>query len=587
MDVRHVFGSPRGSKMAKGCVLAGSALIASSVFSIQTAGAAPPTGFVDETVATVGAPTALAATPDNRMLVTTQPGVMRIIDNNQLITAPALDIKSRVCSEGERGMLGVAVDPQFTTNKYIYVYYTSKKTDGGCANRVSRFTMNGDVADVASENVLLDGLQTVATNHNGGDVQIGKDGYLYISVGDSAQSAWARDLSRLNGKILRITTTGGIPADNPYMDADSARCTGTGATDAGKKCQEVFASGLRNPFRMAFDSNSTTTKFYINDVGQNSYEEIDLGTKGADYGWNVREGLCSGSNANDCGAAPAGLTNPIYAYGRDTGCGAITGGAFVPAQAYGAAFAGTYLFSDFTCGKIFSLKGGAATAFATGLGSASAVDMTFAPYGTQQALYYTNYTNGGQVHRIRLNVMSPSSTTSSTSSSTSSIPSSTTSTSTTSTSTTAKGPIANIPVITLVPKAATTTSTTRPAGSTTTTSSTTGPTSTTTTTAKPPFTTIPVVTVGPSTTTSTTSTTVSVVEQETTTTRPPVGDVTHDQNPDEDFVETPIIDTQGKNNGGGQLAFTGINVMWQLGAGVLLVSVGGLLTVVRRKIAKP
>ena len=143
-------------------------------------------------------------------------------------------------------------------------------------------------------------------------------------------NAASRDQNVLLGKVLRITRDGAIPPTNPFQGTDSARCAATGVTTPGKKCQETFAWGLRNPFRMAFDPNAAGTRFFINDVGEITWEEIDLGTAGADYGWNVREGHCATGSTTDCGSPPAGMTNPIYDYNHDTGCMSVTGGAFVP-----------------------------------------------------------------------------------------------------------------------------------------------------------------------------------------------------------------------------------------------------------------
>ena len=179
----------------------------------------------------------------------------------------------------------------------------------------------------------------------------------------------------LLGKILRITRNGSIPASNPYTGTDSARCNITGRTEVGKKCQETFASGLRNPFRFAFDPDASGTRFFINDVGESLWEEIDLGKKGADYAWN----LCEGNHDNparpgsvDCSAAP--YTPPIHEYSHDTGCAAITGGAFVPNGVWPAEYDNSYFFGDYVCNKIFELKpksggGFTQTEFASGSGS--------------------------------------------------------------------------------------------------------------------------------------------------------------------------------------------------------------------------
>jgi glucose/arabinose dehydrogenase/PKD repeat protein len=374
-----------------------------------------PAGFTDELVTTVASPTALAFTPDGRLLITTQPGRLRVFQNGALVATPALDLTSPtnvICSNSERGLLGVAVDPSFATpnNNFIYVYYTFNRS-GTCVNRVSRYVLSA--SNVASgEIVLIDNIPSTAGNHNAGDVQFGHDGYLYVSVGDggcdyagggcAGSNDAARDQHSLVGKILRITRDGTIPSDNPFTGAGTADCRFTGGTTAPNKCRETFSWGLRNPFRMAFDTNDAGTRFFINDVGQNTWEEIDLGQAGADYGWNVREGHCANGSTTDCGPPPAGMTNPVHDYGRDIG-GSITGGAFVPFGLWPSEYDGDYLFSDYVAGKIFRIAASGAgprSEFATGLGASSAVHLLFGPRGGSQALYYTTYAGGGQVRRI-------------------------------------------------------------------------------------------------------------------------------------------------------------------------------------------
>ena len=386
--------------------------------------AAVPAGFEDALIATVAAPTGIAFTPDGRLLITTQPGRLYIVQNETLVPTPALDLAAALCTNSERGLLGVAVDPAFAGNGFIYLYYTFNRS-GSCpsntaaapVNRVSRFTLTvNNTVSRASELVLIDNIPSPAGNHNGGDLHVGHDGFLYVSVGDggcdyqgdsgcAGANDAARDLHVLLGKILRVTRTGGIPAGNPFVGADSVRCNVTGRAQPGQRCQETFAWGLRNPFRIAFDPNATSTRFFINDVGQNAWEEIDEGRAGADYGWNVREGHCANGSTSNCGAPPAGMTNPIFDYSHAGGCSSITGGAFVPSGVWPLDYEGTYLFSDFVCGSIFRLTRDATgaysrTTFASGLGGSSAVAMTFGPHGGTQALYYTTYAAGGQVRRI-------------------------------------------------------------------------------------------------------------------------------------------------------------------------------------------
>jgi glucose/arabinose dehydrogenase len=386
--------------------------------------AAVPAGFSDTLVTNVGSPTALAFTPDGRLLITTQGGTLRVWAGT-LLPNPALTLS--VCAGSERGLLGVAVDPGFATNRRIYLFYTANT----CVNRVSRFTFfsipgQENQVDPDSELILVNNMPSPAGNHNAGDLHIGKDGYLYISIGDGGcdyagggcggSNDASRDQHELTGKILRITLDGGIPPDNPFQGAGTARCNVTGGTTAGTKCQETFAWGFRNPFRFAMDPNAAGTRLFVNDVGQGAWEEIDAVQAGADYGWNCREGAHVNSTSGPCNPTPAGMVDPIYEYPHGTpgpaginNCNSITGGAFVPNGLW-PGFDGSYLFSDFICGAVFKLTQAgtwSATSFASGLGGSSAVHMAFGPWGTTQALYYTTYADNGQVRRISRRVARP------------------------------------------------------------------------------------------------------------------------------------------------------------------------------------
>src|SRR5437016_5867870 len=269
--------------------------------SFSASGATLPSGFVETTVATgIASPTAMAIAPDGRIFVCSQTGALRVIKNGVLLTTPFVTLS--VDSVGERGLLGVAFDPNFTLNHYFYLYYTVPGTPSH--NRVVRFTANGDVVLPGSRVILLelDPLST-ATNHNGGALHFGPDGNLYIAVGDNANGSNSQNLSNLLGKILRIAPDGTIPPDNPFVQSTTAR-------------HEIWAFGLRNPFTFAF--RGTTNFMYINDVGESTWEEIDLGQAGANYGWPATEGPTTN---------PA-YESPIYYYGHDSGNCAITGGAF-------------------------------------------------------------------------------------------------------------------------------------------------------------------------------------------------------------------------------------------------------------------
>ena len=374
-----------------------------------TAHALPP-DFQDDLVTIVGSPTALAFTPDGRLLITRQTGQLRVYQGGALLTTPALTVAS-LCSQSERGLLGVAVDPDFATNRFVYLYYTVNK--GTCYNRVSRFVLPPtSVIDPSSEVVLLDNIRSTAGNHNGGDLNFGKDGYLYVSVGDGGadyQSPFgsggsnqaARDVNTLLGKILRVDRNGAVPSDNPWLGASTASCR-TADAPSGVKCQETYAWGLRNPFRFAMDPGALDTRFFINDVGQNAWEEIDLGEKGADYGWNCREGAHQNpSRGSKCSPLPPAMVDPVFEYPHGS-CGSITGGAFVPKGFWPATFDGHYIYSDYNCGQLFDLSesGGvyASAGFTTGPGSA--VHLEFGPYAGGIGLYYTNYTGGGEIRVI-------------------------------------------------------------------------------------------------------------------------------------------------------------------------------------------
>lgn len=397
-----------------------------------------PAGFADSLVASVGAPTAIAFTPDGRMLVTTQGGTLRVHQGGVLLPTPALTIPSaRICANSERGLLGVAVDPDFATNRFVYLFYTFRKW-GVCptgqptrtdnpVNRVSRFTLpDTNVVDPASEVVLVDNVRSPNGNHNAGDLRFGRDGTLYVTTGDGGadyagdsggggSNDASRDEFQLLGKVLRITRDGGIPPTNPFQGPGTARCNVAGETTPGNRCQETFAWGLRNPFRIALDPNAATTRFFVNDVGQNAWEEVDALAAGADYGWNCREGEHVASSSGPCSPAPPGMVDPVWEYPHGStvpgttasGCNSITGGAFVPNGLW-PGFDGAYLVADYVCGAIFRLteSGGAwgASDFVKGLGSSSATSLTFGPWGTAQALYYTTYAGGGSVRRITYGV---------------------------------------------------------------------------------------------------------------------------------------------------------------------------------------
>jgi glucose/arabinose dehydrogenase len=340
-------------------------------------GASLPTGFAETRVVTgLSNPTAMTVAPDGRIFVTQQGGALRVIKNGALLATPFLSVS--VNSSGERGLLGVAFDPAFATNNYVYVYYTTSASP--VHNRVSRFTAstsNPDVAVAGSELQLLNlPALSSATNHNGGAIHFGNDGKLYIAVGENANSANSPSLNTPLGKILRINSDGSIPSDNPFVSQTSGIN------------QTIWARGLRNPFTFAIDR--TNGRIHLNDVGQDTWEEVNLGVAGANYGWPQTEGL------NPAGLA--GVTYPIHTYAHDPSC-AITGGAFYrpTTNTFPSDYAGRYFFGDYCGGYIRMLSPpnySTSAAFASGI--SSLVDIAAHQDGS---LYYLAR-GGGDLYRI-------------------------------------------------------------------------------------------------------------------------------------------------------------------------------------------
>jgi glucose/arabinose dehydrogenase len=359
---------------------------------------AVPFGFTDVAAASVPQPTAVHALPDGTVAVLGKAGTLWLLRNGQRLATPSLSLN--VCTSSEQGLLGVAPDPGFLTNGFIYLYRTLQ-VSGTCVNRVSRFTLAADVVDPASEVVLLDRLPSTGGNHNGGDLEVGNDGFLYVSVGDSGtdprgnsgsagSNDAARDMSLLNGKILRLDRTTGAPAPgNPFTGAGTTPCKALlPLPPTNVVCQEIYASGLRNPWRIAFDPNTTATRFFINDVGQGKREEVDLGAAGADYGWNLREGQCPNNVDPPCAGPAAGLTDPITDYGRSYGS-YITGGAFVPNGAWPARFDGGYLFGDGGTGRIWLRSADGSVDYDSPFATVSGMaDIAFADESFGTSLYY-------------------------------------------------------------------------------------------------------------------------------------------------------------------------------------------------------
>ena len=322
------------------------ALLAAGVAHAATV---PPGYSVTLLASGISLPTAMEIAPDGRVFVLEQQGAVRVIKQGVLLATPFVTLS--VDSTDERGLLGIAFDPSFASNGFVYLYYT---TPTSAHNRIVRVTANGDVAVGGSMVTLLDLDPLVSTSHNGGAIHFGIDGKLYVAVGDNVNGTNSQTLSTLLGKMLRINSDGSLPADNPFAGSP------------------IWALGLRNPFTFAVDRS--TGLLLINDVGESSWEEIDVGIAGANYGWPDTEGPTNDPR----------FRGPLFAYTHADGC-AITGGTF---------FEGRYMFADLCGGWIYALDTqhpATATPFATQL--SNPVDLKTGPDG---ALYYLER-DGGNV----------------------------------------------------------------------------------------------------------------------------------------------------------------------------------------------
>ncbi len=300
----------------------------------------------------LAAPLGITHAGDNtgNLYVAEQAGRIRLIDNGALLAAPFLDILPRVLSGGERGLLGLAFPPGYATTGRFYVNYTRIPDGYTVIARYQRIA-NTNIADPNSEVILLTIPQPFA-NHNGGQLAFGPDGFLYIGMGDGGSAGDpqnnAQNDNSLLGKILRIDVESvpnpgllyAIPSNNPFVATPGAR-------------GEIWALGLRNPWRFSFDRQ--TGDLYIADVGQDSFEEVDFQPAGSaggqNYGWRIMEGgHCYGAP----GCSQAGLTLPVAEYDHGQGC-SITGGFVYRGQAY-PRLQGVYLYADFCSGRFWGLK---------------------------------------------------------------------------------------------------------------------------------------------------------------------------------------------------------------------------------------
>ena len=300
----------------------------------------------EQVVTGLSAPLFLTHAGDSRLFIVEQRGRIRIVENGQLLDTPFLDISNIVLDEGERGLLSMAFHPNYSNNGFLYVYHT----DQGGDSRVALYSGSGNTADPNSGLTIMT-IGQPFSNHNGGLLTFGADGMLYVALGDGGSGGDpmgnGQDTTTLLGSILRIDVDNqdvglnyGIPSDNPFFGSGTAR-------------GEIWAYGLRNPWRFAFDD--TDGRLYVADVGQSSFEEVSVvnaAVGGLNFGWNVMEGR-SCFNAANCDQG--GLVLPVLQYDNVGSNCSITGG-YVYRGSELSSLQGHYFYSDFCGGFLRSFR---------------------------------------------------------------------------------------------------------------------------------------------------------------------------------------------------------------------------------------
>jgi glucose/arabinose dehydrogenase len=336
-------------------------------------------------------PVSIAHAGDHRLFVVQQGGRIVVWDGTRLLPDPFLDITSRVLSGGERGLLGIAFHPRYAQNGFFYVNYTDLQGH----TVIARYRVSNDPnrADAASAKTILT-VQQPFSNHNGGQLQFGPDGYLYIGLGDGGSAAdpgnRAQDLAQMLGKMLRIDVDSadpyGIPSSNPYVGKSGIR-------------PEIWSSGLRNPWRYSFDR--MTGDLWIADVGQGDWEEINMQPRpsigGENYGWRRMEGTHCFNPQNNCNDGT--LVLPVLEYDHSFGACSVTGG-YVYRGTRNVRLYGAYIYADFCNGIIKAATPGGPGGVLT---SRTLIDASFfvSTFGedVNGEVYVADY-NGGTIYRI-------------------------------------------------------------------------------------------------------------------------------------------------------------------------------------------
>lgn len=285
---------------------------------------------------------------DTRLLVVEQGGRIFVFDNDESVdkTTPVLDLSNRVLLRGEQGLIGFTLDPAFEENRWVYLHYSVPQPRRSVISKM-RWDAKSDQIDTATEQIFLE-IEQPYSNHNGGMLSFGPDGYLYIGVGDGGSGGdpqnHGQDLSTLLGTVLRIdvhtqssTQPYTIPDDNPFLNVANAR-------------GEIYAYGLRNPYRFSFDRTEGT--LWLGDVGQNKLEEINIINAGGNYGWRVYEASRPFNNENNT-LPDSSFELPVFEYDHRQGS-SVTGGYVYRGEQH-KALTGHYIFGDYGSGRVWAL----------------------------------------------------------------------------------------------------------------------------------------------------------------------------------------------------------------------------------------
>ncbi|MFP5247840.1 MAG: PQQ-dependent sugar dehydrogenase [Thermoanaerobaculia bacterium] len=364
-------------------------LVLLSLVAATAASAAEPNVVLEPVVSGFALPVSITHAGDHRLFVTQQGGLVRIVEGARILPEPFLDLRSLVSTGGERGLLSIAFHPQYAQNGFFFVNYTDTRGD----TVIARYRVSNDPnrADPNSRQILLMIDQPFA-NHNGGQLQFGPDGYLYIGMGDGGSGGdpnnHAQDPAELLGKMLRIdadTAPYSIPPSNPFLNQPNTR-------------PEIWALGLRNPWRFSFDR--LTGDLWIADVGQGLWEEIDFqpatSIGGENYGWRRMEGThCFSPNTN---CQTGTLILPVIEYDHSDGACSVTGG-YVYRDSRNRRLTGMYIYGDFCNGKIWGSTRSASGAITThDLFDATFLISTFGE-DIEGELYVADW-QGGVLYRI-------------------------------------------------------------------------------------------------------------------------------------------------------------------------------------------